>query len=320
MTEAAPAPTVGIDLGGTNLRVGVVDADGRVVDECRVPAPKALDDLADAVRGAFDEVATAEPAAVGVGAAGMIDRDGVVHYAPNLPMFVERPAAHADRGRGAAPGGGRQRRQRRRLGRGVPRRAARPHQRPVHHAGHRDRRRHHRRRTAVPWRARLRRGGRPLAARSERTEVRVRRDRPLGGVRLRHRARAARTCAGRGRPRSRSARTRGWRRRRASAGCTSATARRRASPTAPRSSPSTPTSSPSASPGSATSSTPRSSWCRVVSSSSVTCCSTRCATRSRGHLEGSAYRPVVPIVAGELGEAAGVVGAAALARDLVRRR
>jgi glucokinase len=36
-----------------------------------------------------------------------------------------------------------------------------------------------------------------------------------------------------------------------------------------------------------------------------------------GHLEGSKHRPVVPIVAGELGDAAGVVGAAALARDIV---
>ncbi len=91
MTEPVPAPTVGIDLGGTNLRVGVVDAEGRVVDECRVPAPKSLDDLAEAVRQAFDEVATSEPAAVGIGAAGMIDADGVVHYAPNLPMFVNVP-------------------------------------------------------------------------------------------------------------------------------------------------------------------------------------------------------------------------------------
>jgi glucokinase len=91
VTDPLPAPTVGIDLGGTNLRVGVVDADGRVVDECRVPAPNALDDLAEAVGNAFDEVATAEPAAVGIGAAGMIDADGVVHYAPNLPMFVNVP-------------------------------------------------------------------------------------------------------------------------------------------------------------------------------------------------------------------------------------
>jgi glucokinase len=35
----------------------------------------------------------------------------------------------------------------------------------------------------------------------------------------------------------------------------------------------------------------------------------------RGHLEGASHRPEVPIVAGELGDAAGVVGAAALARD-----
>jgi glucokinase len=91
VTTRAPAPTVGIDLGGTNLRVGVVDADGKVIDECRVPAPKVLDDLEAAVAAAFDEVAGAEAAAVGVGAAGMIDGDGVVHYAPNLPMFVNVP-------------------------------------------------------------------------------------------------------------------------------------------------------------------------------------------------------------------------------------
>ena len=34
------------------------------------------------------------------------------------------------------------------------------------------------------------------------------------------------------------------------------------------------------------------------------------------HLEGAPYRPPVPIVPAALGERAGVVGAAALARDL----
>ncbi len=38
-----------------------------------------------------------------------------------------------------------------------------------------------------------------------------------------------------------------------------------------------------------------------------------------GRIEGPDHRPPVPIVAGELGDAAGVVGAAALARDLVAR-
>jgi glucokinase len=39
-----------------------------------------------------------------------------------------------------------------------------------------------------------------------------------------------------------------------------------------------------------------------------------------GRLEGSAHRPDVPIVAGELGDAAGMVGGAALARELVPSR
>jgi glucokinase len=86
-----PAPTVGIDLGGTNLRVGVVDHEGNVLRDSRVPAPKALDDLSDAVAAAYSEIADAGPSAVGVGAAGMVDEDGVVHYAPNLPMFVNAP-------------------------------------------------------------------------------------------------------------------------------------------------------------------------------------------------------------------------------------
>src|SRR5690606_9643701 len=39
-----------------------------------------------------------------------------------------------------------------------------------------------------------------------------------------------------------------------------------------------------------------------------------------GRIEGAPYRPPVPIVPGELGDVAGVVGAAALARDLVDGR
>jgi glucokinase len=35
------------------------------------------------------------------------------------------------------------------------------------------------------------------------------------------------------------------------------------------------------------------------------------------HLEGADFRPAVPVVVAELGERAGVVGAAALARELI---
>lgn len=91
MSGVAAAPTVGIDLGGTNLRVGVVDHRGRIVDEHRLPAPRELDELVDAIRDGLDRVRTSRPAAVGIGAAGMVDRAGVVHYAPNLPMFLAAP-------------------------------------------------------------------------------------------------------------------------------------------------------------------------------------------------------------------------------------
>jgi glucokinase len=85
------ASTIGVDLGGTNLRVGVVDASGRIVAEHRSPAPRELGRLVDAIRAGVEQVRGAAPVALGIGAAGMVDADGVVHYAPNLPMFIEAP-------------------------------------------------------------------------------------------------------------------------------------------------------------------------------------------------------------------------------------
>jgi glucokinase len=85
--------TFGIDLGGTNLRTAVVDHDGTIVDERRTLTPKTLDEIVAAIAGAVDELAAATPTAgaVGIGAAGMIDFDGVIHYAPNVPAFVHAP-------------------------------------------------------------------------------------------------------------------------------------------------------------------------------------------------------------------------------------
>lgn len=91
MTGGASSPTIGIDLGGTNLRLGVVDADGQVVDEHRGRAPLDLDDLVAAIRTGLDTLTHRDARAMGIGTAGMVDDDGVVRYAPNLPMFVEAP-------------------------------------------------------------------------------------------------------------------------------------------------------------------------------------------------------------------------------------
>jgi glucokinase len=91
VTDGAPSPTIGVDLGGTNLRIGVVAADGQVLDEHRTSAPHELAALVDAIRTGIDAMPQHGARALGIGAAGMVDDDGVVRYAPNLPMFVDAP-------------------------------------------------------------------------------------------------------------------------------------------------------------------------------------------------------------------------------------
>jgi glucokinase len=87
------APTVGIDLGGTHLRCAVVDADGRVEAEERAPTPTDWPGLRATIVGLVEWLETARPelGGLGVGAAGMVDREGTVHYAPNIPKLIGVP-------------------------------------------------------------------------------------------------------------------------------------------------------------------------------------------------------------------------------------
>jgi glucokinase len=85
--------TFGVDLGGTNLRVALVDPDGSVVDEQRVATPRTLDDIVAAIAEAVRTMSSVRPEAraLGVGAAGMVDFDGTIHYSPNVPAFLHAP-------------------------------------------------------------------------------------------------------------------------------------------------------------------------------------------------------------------------------------
>lgn len=78
---------VGVDIGGTKIAAGVVDAQGDVVARARRNTPRAAEEIAplvaDTVRDLCAE-AGVDRLPVGVGAAGIIDRDGVVRYAPNI--------------------------------------------------------------------------------------------------------------------------------------------------------------------------------------------------------------------------------------------
>ncbi len=87
------APTVGFDLGGTNVRAAVVDGAGQVEREERAGTPSDWPALLDTILGLFGRLRAEHPALdrVGVGAAGMIDRDGTVHYAPNIPKLIRIP-------------------------------------------------------------------------------------------------------------------------------------------------------------------------------------------------------------------------------------
>lgn len=79
---------VGVDVGGTKIAAGLVAGDGSVVERVRHVTPADdVDALLDLIAGAARDLERAhglQGLPVGVGAAGLIDRDGVVRYAPNI--------------------------------------------------------------------------------------------------------------------------------------------------------------------------------------------------------------------------------------------
>jgi len=91
---------VGIDLGGTNLKLGLVAADGSPIQRQTTPTQAdrgpdhVIHRMAQAVRRLADAagVRTSDVSAVGIGAPGPLDtRDGKVVFAPNLPGWRNIP-------------------------------------------------------------------------------------------------------------------------------------------------------------------------------------------------------------------------------------
>ena len=88
--------TIGVDVGGTSVRAGVVDATGTVLDTARTQTPRSDAALEAALAGVIGELAKRHPVdAVGLALAGFVtpDRRGV-RFAPHLSW---RDAPVADR-------------------------------------------------------------------------------------------------------------------------------------------------------------------------------------------------------------------------------
>ncbi|MBB6626406.1 ROK family glucokinase [Nocardioides sp. KIGAM211] len=79
--------TCGVDVGGTKIAGGVIDEDGTILEEHRVESPATdAEAIEEAIAGLVKELSSRhEISAVGVGAAGYIDRSrAVVMFAPNI--------------------------------------------------------------------------------------------------------------------------------------------------------------------------------------------------------------------------------------------
>lgn len=106
-SSAPRVPTVGIDIGGTKVMAGVVDADGQILEKVRAEtpekskSPKVVEDtIAELVLDLSDRH---DVHAVGIGAAGWVDADrSRVLFAPHL-AWRDEPLKDALTARLAVP-------------------------------------------------------------------------------------------------------------------------------------------------------------------------------------------------------------------------
>jgi glucokinase len=81
----------GFDLGGTQLKYGAIDADGRLVLKGKIPSPGSMEDLLAAIEGIWGRLKADGPGrirACGFGFAGFFSlRDQKILHSPNYPSL-----------------------------------------------------------------------------------------------------------------------------------------------------------------------------------------------------------------------------------------
>jgi glucokinase len=75
---------IGVDVGGTNLRAVRLGEGGAIAADHAQVGPKDGPSLVNEVVAAARRLAGGEPTSVGIGVPGLVDRNGVVRFAPNL--------------------------------------------------------------------------------------------------------------------------------------------------------------------------------------------------------------------------------------------
>jgi glucokinase len=86
------ARTIGVDVGGTKVLGVLATDDGEVVAEERVPTPPGGDAIVDSIVSVIERLRGDMGApAIGVGMPGLVDHDGVLRFAPNLPGVLDLP-------------------------------------------------------------------------------------------------------------------------------------------------------------------------------------------------------------------------------------
>ncbi|MBI2684396.1 MAG: ROK family protein [Actinobacteria bacterium] len=89
-------PTVGIDVGGTNIKAGLVSESGEVLAVRRIPTPRVAWAMGDAINDVAEELvalARAPVTAVGLAVAALVEQPGgYVHLSVNTKLPAGQPA------------------------------------------------------------------------------------------------------------------------------------------------------------------------------------------------------------------------------------
>ena len=91
--------SIGVDLGGTNLRIAAVDEQARLLEKVTLGTQVSLgrdhviNDMCDAIRRLVAQYqSSASLAGIGIGVPGIIDmRTGMLRESPNLPGWADYP-------------------------------------------------------------------------------------------------------------------------------------------------------------------------------------------------------------------------------------